>query len=161
MPDGGFFDHASSVSSGIVFVIVLIVLGLAILFGLALLPANIAKKKGYGFWGFFLFAYFLWLPALIVAACLADRTKPRPYYFVGQQPYGYPGQPGAPQPDQAGGQAPTNASQPYGAQTVYAAQTPPQNGVGQASPAAVACPQCGTQMSGAMMYCANCGARLK
>lgn len=48
---------------------------LGILFGLPFIPANIAKKKGYGFAGFYIFGFFLFLIALIVALCLSDKNK--------------------------------------------------------------------------------------
>lgn len=43
---------------------------------LCLIPANIAAKKGYSKGGFFIFAMFLWIPALIVALCISDKTQP-------------------------------------------------------------------------------------
>ena len=42
---------------------------------LAFIPASMAKKKGYSYGGFWVFGFFLWLPAIIVAACLNDKTK--------------------------------------------------------------------------------------
>lgn len=41
---------------------------------ICLIPANIAKKKGYSFAGFMCFALFFWLPALIVALLINDKN---------------------------------------------------------------------------------------
>lgn len=46
---------------------------LIVLLLLAIIPARIAKKKGYSYAGFYVFGVFLWLVALIVALCLKDR----------------------------------------------------------------------------------------
>lgn len=48
---------------------------IAIAVALALIPATIARKKGYGFVGFFVLGIFFFLIALIVALCLDDKTK--------------------------------------------------------------------------------------
>lgn len=56
-------------------VLIPVVLGLAIIFALAYIPANIAKKKGYGFAGFYLFGLFFFLIALIVSLCLSDKKQ--------------------------------------------------------------------------------------
>lgn len=43
--------------------------------GLAFIPANIAKKKGYSFAGFWCMSFFLsFLIILIVAVCLSDKN---------------------------------------------------------------------------------------
>ena len=42
--------------------------------GLAFIPATIARHKGYSSGGFWVFGFFLFLPALIVALCLSNRT---------------------------------------------------------------------------------------
>ena len=57
---------------GILIFTILISLGISI--GLAFIPANIAKKKGYGFGGFYVFGLFLFLVALIVSLCLDDKN---------------------------------------------------------------------------------------
>ena len=41
---------------------------------LGVVPARIAKKKGYSFAGFYLFGLFLFIPAVIVALILTDRN---------------------------------------------------------------------------------------
>ena len=43
--------------------------------GLAFIPANIAKKKGYSAGGFYVFGVLFFLIAVIVALCLRDKTK--------------------------------------------------------------------------------------
>jgi len=43
--------------------------------GLAFIPSTIAKKKGYSFAGFYLFGFFFFLPALIVALCIKDKNQ--------------------------------------------------------------------------------------
>lgn len=42
--------------------------------GLAFIPASVARKKGYSFGGFWAFGFFLFIPAIIVALCLEDKT---------------------------------------------------------------------------------------
>lgn len=49
-------------------------LALIIDIGLAFIPASMADKKGYSFWGFWVFGFFLFLPAIIVAACLGGKN---------------------------------------------------------------------------------------
>ena len=56
--------------------IVITIVFLILSIGLAFIPANIVNKKGYSKGGFFVFGFFLWLPALIVALCLKDTSKP-------------------------------------------------------------------------------------
>jgi uncharacterized membrane protein len=51
-----------------VFVLVLLLL-------IAVVPARIAKKKGYSYAGFYVFGIFVWPAALIVALCIKDRTN--------------------------------------------------------------------------------------
>ena len=62
--------------NGIVIVIIFfcVILSIGALVGLAFIPASIAKKKGYGFAGFFLFSLIGFFPAFIVALCLNDRN---------------------------------------------------------------------------------------
>ena len=43
---------------------------------LAIIPARIAKNKGYKFWQFWLFGLFLFVPALIVAFLIQDKVTP-------------------------------------------------------------------------------------
>ena len=51
-----------------VFVLVLLLL-------IAVVPARIAKKKGYSYAGFYVFGIFVWPAALIVALCIKDRNN--------------------------------------------------------------------------------------
>lgn len=67
--------HASSPLSGAFFLLLVIVLIFAITFGLAYIPANIARKKGYGFWGFYILGLFFFFIALIVTLCLSDKNQ--------------------------------------------------------------------------------------
>ena len=74
---------------------------LAISVALGFIPATIARKKGYSQGLFWLFGLFLFLPALIVACCIEDKTKPKPptAVYVAQpyaQPYAPPAAPPAP-----------------------------------------------------------------
>ena len=48
---------------------------IAIAVGLAFIPANIAAKKGYSKGGFWIFGFFLFLPALIVSLCLNESNN--------------------------------------------------------------------------------------
>ena len=66
--------------------------------GLAFIPANLAKNKGYSYGGFYAFGLFFFLPALIVALVIEDKSVPRsPSYGYsyhnappqGQGAYGY------------------------------------------------------------------------
>ncbi len=41
---------------------------------LAVIPARIAKKKGYSYAGFYVFGVFLWLIALIVSLAIRDKN---------------------------------------------------------------------------------------
>lgn len=74
---------------------------LAISVALGFIPATIARKKGYSQGLFWLFGFFLFLPALIVACCIEDKTKPKPptAVYVAQpyvQPYAPSAAPAAP-----------------------------------------------------------------
>ena len=54
--------------------LILILVGLGTTIGLAFIPANIAKKKGYSFGGFYVLGFFFFLVGLIVALCLDDKN---------------------------------------------------------------------------------------
>ena len=74
---------------------------LAISVALGFIPATIARKKGYSQGLFWLFGFFLFLPAIIVACCIEDKTKPKPptAVYVAQpyvRPYAPPAAPAAP-----------------------------------------------------------------
>jgi hypothetical protein len=126
-------------------VIISWIIGLGIAIGLAFIPANMARKKGYSYGGFWAFGFFLFIPAIIVAAVIEDKTQPRyqqPYQPYGQPPYGQPYQ----QPGQ-----PPYGQPPYGQ---------PQQPYAQPAPAA-SCPSCGAPVSGTDAFCPSCGTRVK
>ncbi len=52
----------------------------------ALIPGLMAKNKGRSFWGFFALGFFFFLPALIAAMYIEDKTKERPFYGYGGPP---------------------------------------------------------------------------
>ncbi len=60
---------------------------LAVLIGLAFIPASMAKKKGYSYAGFWVFGFLLFLPAIIVAACLSDKSVSQNVYNAPPPPY--------------------------------------------------------------------------
>jgi hypothetical protein len=51
------------------------ILGVVILLALAFWPARVAKRKGYSWLLFFIFSWFLFFPALIVAYLVPDRGR--------------------------------------------------------------------------------------
>ena len=112
-------------------------------------PGQYGQKKGYSYGAFWAFGFFLFLPAIIVAAVIEDKTKPA-YPPYGPPPYGQPpyGQPNG---------------QPYGQpyqQQPY--QQPYQQSAAQpeAQPAA-SCPGCGAPVSADSAFCPACGTRVK
>lgn len=126
-------------------IIVIIIVGIGINIGLSFIPANMAKKKGYSFAGFYCLSFFVsFVIAIIIAALIQDKRPPQPYwppyppYPPGQTgmpyaPYGQPYMPYVPY------------GQPY--------QQPPQ-------PSSV-CPGCGAMIAGSDPYCPKCGAKMK
>lgn len=48
---------------------------LVLLIFLAVIPANIAQGKGYSFWGYYFFGLCFFLPALVVALVIPDKTN--------------------------------------------------------------------------------------
>ncbi|MGB9005924.1 MAG: zinc ribbon domain-containing protein [Candidatus Aminicenantales bacterium] len=54
------------------------IIGLIIAALLGLIPANIAKKKGYSFGLWWLFGFLFFIIALIVALVMKDKTKGAP-----------------------------------------------------------------------------------
>lgn len=62
------------------------VIGLVALFFLAIIPSKIAKKKGYSGVGFYWFGVAAFVPAIIVASVLKDKTAAQ------NQPPQYPPQ---------------------------------------------------------------------
>ncbi len=69
-----------------------VIIGLGIAVGLAFIPANIARNKGYSYGGFWVFGFFFFIIALIVSLCLSDKTI-QYYPSAYQQPYQQPYQP--------------------------------------------------------------------
>ena len=56
-------------------ILIPIIFALIIVLGLAYIPANIARKKGYGFMGFYILGIFLFFVALIISLCLSDKKQ--------------------------------------------------------------------------------------
>lgn len=92
LPLDSYYDYGYAVGLSIWVIIVIVVISLGAAVGLAFIPASIAKKKGYSYGGFWAFGLFLFIPALIVALVIEDKTQPRyqPYPPYGQPPYGQP-----------------------------------------------------------------------
>ena len=87
---------------------------LAISVALAFIPATIARKKGYSQGLFWLFGFFLFLPAIIVACCIEDKTKPKPPTAVYvAQPYAPPYAPPAAPPAPSSSPSPIDELQRY------------------------------------------------
>lgn len=63
---GGQFEIGSTA-----FILVLALL-------LAIIPARIARNKGYSFAGFYVFGFFLFIVALIVALVIKDKSADAP-----------------------------------------------------------------------------------
>lgn len=121
--------------------ICLIWLGAAV--GLAFIPANIAKKKGYSYGGFWALGFFFFLIGLIVALCL----DPRPGSEAYREKYPYPPYAGA---------APWQGAY-YGQTGPYPPPyTPPQ----QQNAGEVRCAQCANGNPPGSLYCSKCGSRL-
>ena len=87
---------------------------LVISVALAFIPATIARKKGYSQGLFWLFGFFLFLPAIIVACCIEDKTKPKPPAAVYiAQPYAQPYAPPAAPPAPSSSPSPVDELQRY------------------------------------------------
>ncbi len=115
----------------IVVLIWIVILGINI--GLAFVVANLARKKGYSYGGFWALSFFAgFVIPLIVVLVLDDRTVP-PYQQYYRPPYGQPYQ------------------QPY--QPPY--QPPYQQ------PAQSPCPNCGNNALGDAVFCPKCGTKIK
>lgn len=72
---GAAAQQASNVGGISAILIPIILLGVAKIFVLPYIPANIARKKGYGFMGFYILGLFFFLIALIVSLCLSDKKE--------------------------------------------------------------------------------------
>ena len=87
-------------------------LGLSAVLGI--IPAYLARKKGYSQGLFWLFGFFLFLPAIIVACCIEDKTKPKPPTAVYvAQPYAPPYAPPAAPPAPSSSPSPVDELQRY------------------------------------------------
>ena len=64
-----------SITNGILIFLIPIIFVLIISFALAYIPANIARKKGYGFMGFYILGLFFFFIALIISLCLSDKNQ--------------------------------------------------------------------------------------
>ena len=71
------YDYGYAVGLGIWAIIIIVVISIGAAVGLAFIPATIARKKGYSYGGFWAFGFFLFIPALIVALVIEDKTQPR------------------------------------------------------------------------------------
>ncbi len=110
---------------------IVIVIGLLANIGLSFIPASMARKKGYSFGGFYALSFFVsFLIAIIVVACLSDKSAPPAY---AGQPY-YPPQ---------GFQAPPQQYQ----QPQY--QPPAEE--------TKFCSKCGGRMNINDLFCGKCG----
>lgn len=94
LPIEGYYDYGYAVGLSIWVIVVIAIISIGAAIGLAFIPATIARKKGYSYGGFWAFGFFLFIPALIVALVLEDKTQPRyqpyPPYQQPGQPYGQP-----------------------------------------------------------------------
>ena len=79
---------SSTIYSMLIIEIIVLFVILAVKVGIALIPANIAKKKGYSFAGFFIMGIFFFLIGLIVSLCLDDKTV-QPNDIIIQKPDNY------------------------------------------------------------------------
>jgi hypothetical protein len=115
--------------------------------GLAFIPANMAKKKGYSYGGFWCLSFFAsFLIAIIVVACISDKTQ-QAQVNPGQYP---PGQ----------GFAPPSAYAP----PVQSYNPPPQSNnpppQQMPQPGVVFCSKCGARMTSSDAFCSSCGSRI-
>lgn len=56
--------------------VIVFVIFLLVLLALGWLPASMAGRKGYSFGVFYIFGVLLFLPAVVTAAMLRDKTTP-------------------------------------------------------------------------------------
>jgi hypothetical protein len=68
-------DYAGDLFAGSITVtIIIIIAAIGASVGLAFIPASMARKKGHNFGLFWLFGFFLFLPAIIVAATMSPAV---------------------------------------------------------------------------------------
>lgn len=75
----------------IALVVILCMLGVGIVVGLAFIPAYLAGKKGYSFGLFWLFGFFLIIPAIIVAAVIEPQATQQTVHSTYPPPQGEAG----------------------------------------------------------------------
>ena len=103
-------------SSNLDYIMILLLLFFKLVISAALgfIPAYLARKKGYSQGLFWLFGFFLFLPAIIVACCIEDKTKPKPPAAVYiAQPYAQPYAPPAAPPAPSSSPSPVDELQRY------------------------------------------------
>ena len=130
-----FYDYPGIIGAWSAWAIVIWIVAVGAAVGLAFIPATIARNKGYSFGGFWVFGFFFFIIALIVALCLEDKRSQQ--YRQYQQPYGQQYQP----PYQ----------QPYG----QSYQQPPPSQY-----SARFCTSCGSPVAEGSAFCSKCGAKL-
>ena len=79
---------SSAIYSTLIIESIVLFVILAVKVGIALIPANIAKKKGYSFAGFFILGIFFFWIGLIISLCLDDKTV-QPNSIIIQKPDNY------------------------------------------------------------------------
>lgn len=146
-----YYDYSYYSGIGIAGAIIIWVICLGAAVGLAFIPASMARKKGYSYGAFWVFGFFLFIPAIIVAAVIEDKTKQPypPYQQPYGQPYAQPGQPPYGQPYAQPGQPPYGQP-PYGQPYQQPSAQPAAN-----------CPSCGAPVNGNDAFCPSCGSRVK
>lgn len=103
-------------SSNLDYIMILLLLFFKLVISAALgfIPAYLARKKGYSYGLFWLFGFFLFLPAIIVACCIEDKTKPKtPTAVYVAQPYAQPYAPPAAPPAPSSSPSPVDELQRY------------------------------------------------
>ncbi len=130
-----FFDGIGQlIAQSLFWFIVIVVVCIVIRVGLAFIPSSIARKRGYGFAGFFLLALFTFpLLTIMISLCLPNRKKEMDQILSAMNSARMPAPPARPQ-----------APQPAQSQA-------PQHRI---------CPACGTDNEGPSAFCGNCGAKL-
>jgi hypothetical protein len=89
------------IAGAIVLTILVILIAIGAAVGLAFIPAYMAKKKGHNFGLFWLFGFFLFIPAIIVAAVIEPAAPQQTYYNAGPQYAPPPPPQGTPPPSPA------------------------------------------------------------
>jgi uncharacterized iron-regulated membrane protein len=138
------YYYGNAVGWGIGTVIISIVVWLGVALACAFISANMARKKGHSYGGFWALGFFTGIIGIIVAAVIEDKTK----QAYQQPPYGQP-----PYPQPPYGQPPYQQP-PYG-------QPPYQQPYQQPAAPAANCPSCGAAVPADSAFCQSCGTRVK